>query len=290
MAFFTLFSLFPLLLLLVAAGGSILQNILTEEQILEAALGFIPVSRELIQGNVVAILASRRTVGVVSAIGLLWASTSVFTTLTHNLVRAWPDTPSRGIVKTRLAAVLQVASVIFFITLFLIAQTSLRIPEGWRISVVGGELRLPSFASTPSQAIFSITFVISLALLYGWVPKAWVRWREALAGAVVAALAIHGATSLFLWYLESGLAKYNLVYGSLGALLALMTWAYIISLLILSGAHLSASLAFTSARRARQRGTEGEDAAVPGTEECAEVAGSPQDNSAAAPHEKERIT
>ena len=72
---------------------------------------------------------------------------------------------------------------------------------------------------------------------------------RSLGGAVVASLLIHGATALFILYLDSGLAKYNLVYGSLGALLALMTWTYITSLLILFGAHVGASIAEESERR-----------------------------------------
>ena len=249
MAFFTLFSLFPLLLLLVALGGTALEHQLSDEQILEGALGFLPVSRDLIMGNLVAILGSRGTVGLIGAIGLLWASTSVFTNLTHNLNRAWPDAPSRGIVKTRLAAVLQVLFVLVFLTSLIVAQTLLRFPEDWRLTGVGTILHLPSFASTPGRLMFSLIFVLGLVVLYWWVPKVRVRWRESLGGAVIASLLIHGATALFILYLDSGLAKYNLVYGSLGALLALMTWTYITSLLILFGAHVAASIAEESERR-----------------------------------------
>lgn len=249
MAFFALFSLFPLLLLLVAIGGSALEHQLSDEQILEGALGFLPVSRDLILGNLVAILGSRGTVGLIGAIGLLWASTSVFTTLTHNLNRAWPDAPSRGIVKTRLAAILQVVFVVIFLTSLIVAQTILRFPEDWRLTGVGTVLRLPSFASTPSQLLFSLVFVLGLVVLYVWVPNVKVRWREALGGALVASALIHLATALFIWYIDSGLARYNLVYGSLGALLALMTWVYITSLLILFGAHVGAAIAKESGNR-----------------------------------------
>jgi membrane protein len=249
MAFFALFSLFPLLLLIVVVGGTALENRLTNQEILEGALELLPVSRELIRRNIVAILDSRGTVGIIGAIGLLWASTSVFTTLTHNLGRAWPDARSRGIVKTRLAAVLQVVVVLIVLTSMLLMQTIFRLPAEWRFTAVGHSLRLPSFASTPSRLIFSFVFVLSLLVLYHVVPNVRVRWREAFGGALVAAGLIHGATALFVWYLGSGLARYNLVYGSLGALLALMTWAYITSLLILFGAHVASSIARDSEHR-----------------------------------------
>ncbi len=251
-AFFTLFSLFPFLLLLVAAGGTALKNRLTDEQILDTALRFLPVSRELIHRNLIAILDSRGTVGIIGGIGLLWASTSVFTSLTHNLNRAWPEAPSRGIVKTRLTAVLQVLVVVSLMTALLVAQTLLHLPEEWRVTAAGG-LKFPLFAANPLRLIFSFCFVGTLILLYWWVPNVKVRWRAACGGAAVASLTIYGATSLFVWYLGSGLARYNLVYGSLGTFLALMTWAYIVSLLVLYGAHLSASFAGRCCRSRRER-------------------------------------
>ncbi|MFH1680956.1 MAG: YihY/virulence factor BrkB family protein [Candidatus Eisenbacteria bacterium] len=245
MAFFALFSLFPLVLLLVVVGGTALKHSMSSEEILETAIRILPVSQDLIRRNIVAILDSRGTVGVVGLIGLLWASTSVFTTLIHNLNRAWPDAPPRGIVHARLTAVLQVVIALVLLSSFLVAQTLLRLPEEWRLTNVGVGLRLPFFASTPSRLIFSLSFFLTLVLLYWWVPKMRVRWREAVGGAVVAAATIHAATSLFIWVLNSGLATYNLVYGSLGALLALLTWAYITSLLLLYGAHVRAAIART---------------------------------------------
>jgi len=245
MAFFALFSLFPLVLLLVVVGGTVLKHSMTGEEILETAIRILPVSQDLIRRNLVAILDSRGTVGAVGLVGLLWASTSVFTTLIHNLNRAWPDAPPRGVVHARLTAVLQVILALVLLSSFLVAQTLLRLPEEWRLTDIGAGLRLPFFASTPSRLIFSFSFFLTLVLLYWWVPKVRVRWREAVGGAVVAATTIHAATTLFLGVLDSGLAKYNLVYGSLGALLALMTWAYITSLLLLYGAHVSAAIART---------------------------------------------
>ncbi len=80
-------------------------------------------------------------------------------------------------------------------------------------------------------------------ILYRWVPKTKVRWSEAFGGAIFAVIAEWAATSVFSWYLSSGLSRYNLVYGSLGALISFMTLIYIINLIVLFGAHLSAAIA-----------------------------------------------
>ena len=51
------------------------------------------------------------------------------------------------------------------------------------------------------------------------------------------------ATDGFSWYLSSGIVRYELVYGSLGTVVALMLWIYIGVLITLFGAHLSAAVA-----------------------------------------------
>jgi membrane protein len=58
----------------------------------------------------------------------------------------------------------------------------------------------------------------------------------------VTALAWEIAASAFTWFLSSGLASYQLVYGSLGTVVALMVWIYVGSSIILFGAHLSAAI------------------------------------------------
>ena len=66
---------------------------------------------------------------------------------------------------------------------------------------------------------------------------------ESLWGAIVASLALQFATRLFAWFLSSGLATFELIYGSLGAGFALITYVYLVGLITILGAHLSAAIA-----------------------------------------------
>jgi membrane protein len=92
-------------------------------------------------------------------------------------------------------------------------------------------------------------FIFLLYLsLYRWVPNTDVRWFEAFWGAVVSALGWVLATRAFTWYLSSGIAQYELVYGSLGAVVVLLFWIYLSSLITLFGAHLSAAVAHRTRR------------------------------------------
>ena len=74
-------------------------------------------------------------------------------------------------------------------------------------------------------------------------PNTTVAWSEAAWGAAVAVVAWEGAKRGFAWYVSSDLVHYRLVYGSLGAVVALLLWIYLSSWLVLFGAHLSAAIA-----------------------------------------------
>jgi membrane protein len=65
----------------------------------------------------------------------------------------------------------------------------------------------------------------------------------AAAAALVGTVAWQIANAGFAWYLSSGFARYPLVYGSLTTVIVLMFWLYLTMIIVLIGAHLSASIA-----------------------------------------------
>jgi len=243
MAFYTLFSLFPVLLIVVAANSFILESLQVQEQILETILKFFPVaSHQIISTNMQQILQARGAVGIVSLIALVWAATGVFTTLVHNLNRAWVDAPAQNIFRARLTAFSIIIFLVVLLPLFFLAKAAIHLISDWNLQLVGG-INISSFGQILSNIIIYIFICMTLTTLYRWVPKTKVKWSEAFGGAFFAVIAEGAATSVFSWYLSSGLSRYNLVYGSLGALISFLTWIYIINLIVLFGAHLSASIA-----------------------------------------------
>jgi membrane protein len=86
-----------------------------------------------------------------------------------------------------------------------------------------------------------IIFLVFLTL-YHRIPRKRVKWRATVWGALIASLAWKAVTAGFAWYLGSSFGQYQLVYGSLGAIVAFLFLIYIISLITLFGAHLSAAI------------------------------------------------
>lgn len=242
MAFYTLFSLFPVILIVVAANSFFLESLHVQEKILETILKFFPVaSHQIISTNMQQILQARGAVGIVGLIALVWAATCVFTTLVHNLNRAWIDAPAQNIFRARLTAFSIILFFVVLLPLFLMAKAAIHLIVSWNVQLTGS-INISYFRPILSNIIIYIFICMTLMILYRWIPKTKVRWSEAFGGAFFAVIAEEAATTAFSWFLSSGLSRYNLVYGSLGALISFMTWIYIINLIVLFGAHLSAAI------------------------------------------------
>jgi membrane protein len=76
-------------------------------------------------------------------------------------------------------------------------------------------------------------------LIYHWGLPRVQPWHRVLPGAVMATVLWFPVTIVFGWYVTN-YANYNLIYGSLGAGIALLVWLYIISIIILIGAEFNA--------------------------------------------------
>lgn len=88
-----------------------------------------------------------------------------------------------------------------------------------------------------------IVVLAGLAVLYRYGPsRPQPHWSWLSIGAAVAALAWLASSALLSWYL-SNFAHYDVIYGSLGALIGMMIWMWVSSIIILLGAELDSQIA-----------------------------------------------
>jgi membrane protein len=87
--------------------------------------------------------------------------------------------------------------------------------------------------------IATITCVGVLSLIYHLGVPCRQRWHQVLPGSVLATLLWLLSTELFGWYVAT-FATYNLIYGPLGAAIALLVWMYMTSFIVLLGAEFNA--------------------------------------------------
>lgn len=248
MAYYALFSLFPLLVVLVVAGTYVLEADRAFRTVVQAVGQALPGSRSLIEENVQQVIRLRGPVGLLGTLTLLWSASSFFSLLSDNIERAWVDGGARSYIHRRLVALAIVVGLAILVSLSLLVSAALEnLPS---TGLVGGlaAVGLPLWTIASRVLSWLLAFLMFHSL-YRWMPRAQVKWRAAAWGAGAATVLWLLAGQAFLWYLGSGLARYELVYGSIGAVIVLMLWIYVSSWVTLAGAHLTAAIG----GRARQR-------------------------------------
>ena len=240
LAYYAIFSLFPLLLVLIVGGSYFLNSEQVYQDVTQLVQEVTPISTRVIDENLRQVLNVRGTVGIIGLLTLLWSASGVFTNLAYNINLAWPGAPRRNFLEKRLVGLGMIAglSVLLVLSLLLDWITNL-IPF---LNVDGASASTLSLWRLFSNLGSWLTIFLLFLALYRWVPTANVHWTATFWGALTASIAWKVATASFSWYLKSGLGRYQLVYGSLGAIVALLFLIFIVSMITLFGAHLSAAI------------------------------------------------
>ncbi len=241
MAYYGFFSLFPLLIFLILGASYVLEVQSAYDYVIENVYRVLPTAQNLIDANLQQVLDSRGAVGILGLVGFLWSSTSFFSVLTRNINRANPNSTKRGFFEDRAVALGMIALLALLLGLSLLSNTITGLLPKMDILSIRG---IPIHETMVWRYIIKLVpYFITLLLLialYRYIPKEKVGWQGVLVAAPLAALLWQGVTKMFTWLLQGGLVRYELIYGSLGTMASLLFWLYLISLITIFGAHLSA--------------------------------------------------
>jgi membrane protein len=241
-AYYTIFSLFPLLLTFVAVGSFFVDQSVVEMELIKFLPSVIPISPDFIMENVQQIFQLRGTVSILALAGLIWSSTAIFSMIIRNINAAWPDAAPRSFIRMRLWSLAIIGALAVLLILSSFSLTLKNVAENLALPI-----DLSQIGAFFSSAFFTtvIPNIIRVVIFYGLyyrVPQIRVKKMAALIGAVVTAMLWQLITTLFNTYLGSGLARYEIVYGSLGKIVALLAWIYFCGWIILFGAHLTSAI------------------------------------------------
>jgi membrane protein len=235
-AYFALFSLFPLTLLSIFIASFNLGPLMDQQLILQKLEFIAPALSLLLGKNIDEIIRARGPVTGFALIGLIWSASTIFYTFTQTLNEIWGIKRRRAVWKRRGLAILFVLTFVgpaLFLASFassMIANLRTWLPD--QIIPLGGGISL---------VIAILLDVILFMVLYILLPHGTSTWREILPGAIGAGLLWELAKKAFLLFVSTYISVSNLVYGSVTAIIAFLVWAYLSGVIFLFGAFLSVS-------------------------------------------------
>ena len=235
-AYFAILSLFPLTLLSISIASFYLGSLMDQHLILQKLEFIAPALGQLLGKNIDEIIRARGPVTIIAAVGLIWSASTIFSTLNQTLNEIWGNKRRRSVWKQRGLAIL-------FILAFVGPVLFLASLAGSMIADL--RIWLPVQVIPLGDAIsFVVAILLDVALfmlLYIMLPHGASTWREILPGALGAGLFWELAKKAFLLFVSTYISMSNLVYGSVAAIIAFLTWAYLSGLIFLFGAFLSVS-------------------------------------------------
>lgn len=236
LAYFLLFSFFPLLMLL----NAVLAHIQLPAELLQATLAMLPNSmQEMIVSYLTYISNEPSFSPVLIGIGLtLFFLTRAMKSLIRTINRLYRVRQRAGTLVTMINALLLTLCFLFAIggslVLVVAGRTILRIVEKY--------IAIPAVVLTLTRNggyLLAIAMVfLFLLLLNRMIPNAQLRWRDVMPGAIFSLVTWLILSAAFSFYVNH-MARYSVLYGSLGAMIVLMLWLYLTGMVIILGAQLN---------------------------------------------------
>jgi membrane protein len=246
-SYWALFSIFPMLLLVMSTLGLFIHGPRERETAINTVFNLFggSIGRDAIGFQVDALARRGGQVGIVGLVVAVWTATSVFGAVRSGIARVWGT-------KSRLPAVhgkvLDLAMVIVVGALLLASVTSTAVLRA--VSAHNGALLGPELGAAAGTIIgicgFLIPPVISyaaFAVVYYALPRLSTEFRDVWVGALVAAVLFQLAQIAFQIYLAY-FADYGRIYGPLGAVIALLTFMFLSASILLFGAEVTKASAF----------------------------------------------
>ena len=252
LAFYAIFSLAPLLLIVIAIAGSVFGQEAAQGEIIGQIQGLVgEESAKAIQTMLEE--ARKPAAGIIAtvvAIVLLFlGATGVFAQLQEALniiwrVEAKPEQGMWKILKDRFISLLAVLGTGFLLLISLVISAAL--------SAIGTTLE--QFLPVPGFLLQLINFLVSFAIvtllfamIYKLLPDRSIQWSDVWIGAIITSLLFTIGKFVIGVYL--GKSDVGIAYGAAGSLVVMLMWVYYASQIFLFGAEFTA--VYTHARGSR---------------------------------------
>lgn len=230
LAYYTMFSIAPLLLIVIAVGGAVFGE--------QAARGEIVAQLRSLMGDdgaraVEALLVSVKLGGggLAATLGglavLLIGATTVFAELRDAMDRIWRTTDAVNggglwpLLRTRLLSLGMILGIGFLLIVSLVVSAALAALGRWW-SPLFGEARLLAAALDFGLSLALVTS--GFAMIYKWMPRVRLHWRDVWIGSATTALLFTiGKSMIGTWLGHSGITS---GFGAAASLVAMVAWVY----------------------------------------------------------------
>jgi membrane protein len=241
-AYYSLLSLFPFLLLALSIIATVTNNEADREAVLGFVLRYFPRQFEFVTSQLKAMQVSPLRLTVAGSLLMTWAAMGVFGAVTSAINHAWGVEKQPSYFKHKMISFVMLVAASLLLLVGLLLVTAISITEAsWFAGVLA---RAPGLAVLTGFAVrwaTTLTFIFVVGLVFYFVPNARVRFKDVWVGAVITGLLWRGALAGFSFYVRD-LSRFS-VHGSIAAVVVFLIWVYTSAVILLYGAEMTAAYA-----------------------------------------------
>lgn len=239
-AYYTLFSIFPLSVFIIGFAGYFLSNDQRQQLVnkLTSALG--GASTANVAQQVDAISHGKAGLGIIGLVGALWSASAVFAALRTGLNVVWNVKKPKAWWRQKVADLSGVVGLTLVLLLSLLSTAAVSFVSSLATRLLGhtvGQAVTVPLGLLLTVLPLGIVF-LAFGALYVWASPPDIGWKHVWPGALLGAIGFV-ALSIFFGIYVRFFGHYDKVYGTLGAVIAFLFYAYLIGSLILFGAELT---------------------------------------------------
>ena len=235
LSYYALLSLFPLALFILAVASQFVETETATRAVTRFIAAYLPSGAVMVRSTLEQVTRLRGALTLVSAAGLLWSGSNVFDTIQLGINRAFRVPNQRPLWRERIVSLGMVMGAGILFALSFVMTTALRLALHYRL-IHRDTLLFDVLPIAGSLLLGTGIF----GMLYRHLPfHSNIRWRDVWPSALSASVLWEIAKLIFAWYITN-LALLNMVYGSLGTIIAVMLWGYISAAILLIGAEIAA--------------------------------------------------
>jgi membrane protein len=239
LAYYTVFSLAPVLLIVVAIAGAVFGTDAVRGRIVGQFGGLMGEEQAKMIQTILQKTQEGKSSGLAAAVGivtLVVGASGVFAQLQSSLNRIWEVKPKPGhffrdFIRKRLLSFAIVVAIGFLLLVSLVVSTGIEALRNYVSQRFAGDAVWLEWANAIlSFALFTLLF----AMIYRILPDAKIPWRDVWLGAFVTSLLfVFGKWAIGLYM---GRAAVTSAFGAAGSIVALLVWVYYASFIVLFGA------------------------------------------------------
>ena len=249
-AYYSLLSLFPFLLLVVSVLDSIASATPADrEAVISFVFRYFPQQAGEFIGRQLGSASVRG--GVAGALALTWASLGIFGAITSAVNEAWGVEKQRSFWKHRLVSFLMfvAAGLVMIMALLLVSAINVA-RSNWFGELVPRFHWLAVLQTLTLDYLATILLIVGLGLVFYFIPNAKTRFRDVWVGAILTGVLWRLAFDGFSWYVKT--SRLNEVHRSITAVVIFLLWVYVSSIILMYGVEFTAGYARLRRRRPEQ--------------------------------------